>query len=147
MRVRMGLPFVIESMNRWARERAAMPRTLLVRYEDLRAEPVRELGKLAGFLGLPASERELVAAVEYARFERLQAREVGGFFDRAILRPADPTDPRTFKVRRGEVGGYRNDFAPEEIVVLDRLVDERLVGGYGYTSTERRTGGRPVGSV
>ncbi|MCX8102352.1 MAG: sulfotransferase domain-containing protein [Geminicoccaceae bacterium] len=134
---RMGLPFVIESMNRWARERAAMPRALLVRYEDLRAEPLRELGRLADFLGLGARETELAAAVEYARFERLQAREVGGFYDRAILRPGDRADPRTYKVRRGEVGGYRNDFSPEEVAVLDRLVDERLLPGYGYTSSER----------
>ena len=33
--------------------------------------------------------------------------EAAGAFDSKILKPGNVTDPESFKVRRGKVGGYR----------------------------------------
>jgi alcohol sulfotransferase len=143
---RLGLPVVIASLNRWAEIRARMSRVLLLRYEDLHADPVREMRRLVDFLGEPASDAELRAAVEFARFESLRKREAEGFFKQEILRPGASGDPRSFKVRRGKAGGYREDFTAEQLAVLDRLVDERLVDGYGYKTGERTPALNPADS-
>jgi hypothetical protein len=41
-------------------------------------------------------------------------------------------DPSSFKVRRGKVGGYREDFAAEQVAELEALVRENILPELGY---------------
>ena len=60
---------------------------------------------------------------------------VVGFFALMImhgftLRNAE--DPNSFKVRRAKVGGYVEDFSPEEVAELDELVAKHLSPFFGF---------------
>ena len=44
----------------------------------------------------------------------------------------DRSNPNTYKVRRAKVGGYRDDFTPEQLAAIDALIAERLLPGFGY---------------
>lgn len=62
--------------------RAPGPR-LLLRYEDLLADPLRETTRLADFLGLPAEPKRVARAVASCRFETLRnAEQRLGFAER-----------------------------------------------------------------
>jgi hypothetical protein len=42
------------------------------------------------------------------------------------------SDASTFKVRRGKVGGYREDFNPEQVAELEQLVRQNIAPELGY---------------
>lgn len=127
-----GLPSVLDFLERWTALARAHPRALVVRYEDLRARTADELARVMDFLGLPAPPEALDAAVAFASFEALKEKERAGFFRTEKLQARDPSDPASFKVRRGKVGGYRDELPAETVARLDRMVAERLDPGLGY---------------
>lgn len=129
----LGIPRVIEHMNRWHREMPAFPQSMLVKYEELKVHAEEVLGRVMRFIGPEFEQDELARAVEFASFDSLARKEAQGFFATGRLQPKDEADRNTYKVRRGKVGGYREDFTPEQIAVMDELVRTRLVADYGYS--------------
>ena len=127
-----GLRKVIDFMNGWAREMPQLPELLVVRYEDLRARPEATLGGLLAFMGTPGTPDEIRAAVEFASFENMQTMEAGRTFWSRRMLPRDPNNPQSFKVRRGKVGGYRDDFTAPEIRRIEALVQAELDPVFGY---------------
>ena len=123
---------IIGYLNAWAELLPRLPRALRVSYEAMRADPHGTLGRVAAFIDRPFTEEEIAAAVAFAAFDSLQAKERAGFFPNFRLRPGDVSDPQSFKVRRGKVGGYREDFTPEQAATLDALVAAELDPSFGY---------------
>jgi len=130
---KLGVSRVIQHYNRWLEEMKALPHTLVVKYEDLRAEPVTVLGRIIRFLDHEFSYEDLVKAVEFASFDSLSRKEKEGFFSSGRLRPANPEDTGSFKVRRGKVGGYRDYFTAEQNDRIDTLVRQQLHPFFGYS--------------
>ncbi|MBV8974012.1 MAG: sulfotransferase domain-containing protein [Sinobacteraceae bacterium] len=64
-----------EHVGSWLGTRMNQPGFLLVRYEDLLQEPLRELGRLAEFLGVSASTETLALAIERSSANRLRQLE------------------------------------------------------------------------
>lgn len=132
----VGLPTIIAYLNKWAPTLARDENALVVRYEDMRHRPVELLVSIVEFLGAPFSKEEVAAAVEFAEFDNLKELERKNFFQNSRLTPKDPSDPDSFKVRRGKVGGYRDYFDDVQIAEMDTLLDERLAPLYGYGHSE-----------
>jgi hypothetical protein len=135
MRGPVGLTTIIDYLNHWAPTVSSYDNALVVRYEDVRSQPVRLLSSIVDFLGAPFSKEEVEAAVEFAAFENLKELERKNFFKNSRLTPGDPSDPDSFKVRRGVVGGYRDYFDEGEIAEMEGLVEERLSPIYGYRAS------------
>jgi hypothetical protein len=64
-----------EHVGSWLATRLHHPGFLLVRYEDLRQDPLRELQRIANFLGVTADSRALTQAVERSSAQRLRELE------------------------------------------------------------------------
>ena len=135
----IGLPFLIEYLNKWERNLAKLENGLLVRYEDLRAEPAVWLKKITDLMGESFSEDEIQQAVEFGSFDNLRKLESKGFFRWGGLTLRDPGDPNSFKVRRGKVNGYRDYFTPDQVAQMEELMHSRLSPtlGYGPADTPR----------
>jgi len=132
MRFRAG--WAVDFMNSWQGELADQGRRLLVRYEDLRAAPAVHLRRVLEFLGAAPSDAEIADAVAFASFENMKKLEQSAAFgsdDRRIV-PGEASNPESFKVRRGKVGGYRDYLSAEEADALDQLVAGRLSPAFGY---------------
>jgi hypothetical protein len=134
----VGVPHIVRLMNHWIEQMAGLEHAILVRYEDLRADPVTELGRVMAFIGAPCSSSELDQAVAFAAFESLKEKESTGFFGSDRLRAPDAADPDTFKVRRGKIAGYRDYFDGAQLAVIDALVAGRLSPRLGYALEEPR---------
>jgi Sulfotransferase domain len=145
-----GLRKIVDFMNLWAAEHARISEFLLVRYEDMRDAPERELERIVRFLdGSP--DPELVShAVSFASVDNMRAMEErrGFWLAGHRMKPGDRTNRDSFKVRRAKVGGYRDHFDAEQGVRIDELVSAKLSPLYGYgaggvthpaTAFERRT--------
>jgi hypothetical protein len=128
----IGLPFLIAYENRWVRNVRSLPQGLLVRYEELRSEPVATLGRILEHVGHPFPEDEVRQAVEWGSFDNLRKLETSGTFSQGGMKLVNRDDPSTYKVRRGKVGGYREDFSPEQVAELEALVREHIDPELGY---------------
>ena len=116
-----GLSHIIEFMNNWARELPHIKELLVVRYEDLRTYPEREMER-----------------IEFASVENLRKKEQENYFWRSGSRvqAKDVNDPNTFKVRKAKVGGYHDYFDDDQVAELNAMVDSDLLAAFGYTSAE-----------
>jgi hypothetical protein len=122
-----GIAQVVELLNGWLAEWHGRPGFKLMRYEDCQADAAREFRGLLGFLGLvPVDEAAFAQALEFSRFENMQAAEMSGKFQHPALVAGDRNDRESFKVRRGKVGGFRDylnaddlAFASEQMKMLD----------------------------
>ena len=128
----IGLPALIEYQNTWARNIRDLPRGMLARYEDLRAEPVQTLLAITQLMGEEFSEQEIRAAVEWGSFDNLQKLETKGTFSQGGMKLVNAGDPSTYKVRRGKVGGYREDFDEYQVAELEALVRDGILPELGY---------------
>jgi hypothetical protein len=133
-----GLARVIEFMNGWAAAAPSMKDLLVVRYEDLRAQPEETLARILTFFGTPASEAEIRDAVAFASFDNMKKLESGRAFrfSGGRIAPRDRDDPNTYKVRRGKVSGYRDYFTAEQNAEIDAFIDSRLSPVFGYAAPE-----------
>ena len=132
MRGSLGLPVIVDYLNAWERRLAAMPNARVVRYEDMRAEPVATLGSIVAFLGESFSEEEIARAVEDASFEKLKQKERENFYQNNRLAPRDADDPDSYKVRRAKVGGYRDYFDDDQVAEMEAYIERHLSQSYGY---------------
>jgi hypothetical protein len=128
----IGLPFLIGYENDWARNIAALPQGLMVKYEELRGQPVPTLLKIVSHMGADFSEEEVRQAVEWGSFDNLRKLETSGTFSQGGMKLVKAGDPSTYKVRRGKVGGYREDFEPEQVAELEALVRDNIAPELGY---------------
>ena len=94
-----------------------------------------ELRKAISFLDREFDETLLRQAVQFASFDNLARKEAAGFFNTKRMQPGDVSDPNTFKVRRGQVGGYRDYFSAKELEAIDALLQDALPPELGYSST------------
>ena len=128
----IGLPSLIEYQNTWARNVQDLEHGMLAKYEQLRAEPVPTLHSITQLMGEDFSEEEIRAAVEWGSFDNLQKLETSGTFSQGGMKLVNANDPSTFKVRRGKVGGYRDDFSPDQVAELEALVRDNILPELGY---------------
>ena len=136
-----GLPRVIGFLNDWSKELTRINDALVVRYEDLRSHPERELARLMTFLGEEVNEEAVRGAVEFAAVENLRKMESQNYFWRSgsRIKAKDVNNPDSFKVRKAKVGGYRDYFEDEQIAAIDAMVDAQLTPAFGYTSAEKQS--------
>lgn len=110
---RMGHSVFVQSWSSWSGnvlswlDQKEMP-LLVIRYEDLLADPLAVLERVVMFAGLPLNPAVLTRAVEYSRFDRLQKQEERhGFKER-------PSTALSF-FRKGQRGDWRCTLSRQQV--------------------------------
>jgi len=143
----VGARKVVAFMNLWVRHRD-IPRAFeLLRYEDLGRDPRAVLLRVLAFLGQPAPSQDLLEEVITASsFDRMKEAEKRGASGSPWLSPGRrPTDD-ALKVRKGKVGGYREELSEPDIRFLDRVIRDEIdaaLSGYAYDSFAPTPGNGP----
>ena len=129
-----GLPVILDFLEVWQRELPKVKDSVVIRYEDMRAEPGRELGRALEFLRVAHTDRQLEEAVAFASYENMKQLEQKQVFRTHGQRlvPGDRGNPDSYKVRRAKVGGYRDYFDDEQVAAIDDLVCQRAGPLFGY---------------
>ncbi|GBD44931.1 Desulfo-A47934 sulfotransferase [bacterium HR40] len=142
---RWGLSRILAFLSRWRQRLHRLPRVLLVRYEDLRRDTAGEFVRILRFLGEEPQPQAVARAVAEASFARLRERERSGAFAGGSRRLGAPVaHPDAFKVRAGEIGGWRRHFGPEDIAWITRTMAARMPEGFGYRPEEEGELALPV---
>lgn len=94
---------IVEYIREHARARP--DRFITLKYEDLRARPEAEYGRLFDFLGVDSAPSTVAKVIAGTKFELLRSTSGGaaGFF------------------RKGEAGDWRNHFSPADVRLFDEL--------------------------
>ena len=132
-----GIPRIIRRMNGWQKHLESSHEYLQIKYEGLHVDPLTNLGLVADFIGGGFSKDQIQHAVAFASFESLREKERQGFFESDRLRPTDKSDPDSFKVRRGKVGGHKDYFTADQLKSIDSIVATQLSPVYGYDTAQR----------
>jgi hypothetical protein len=131
-----GFATILRYYTIWAENRHIPEDFLLVRYEDMKADPQRELRRVLDFLGLQAIPQKLVSeAVAYASFENMRRMEVDGKFQHGMLKPGDRSNQESFKTRKGKVKGYIDYLSSAEIQALNDKMANDLPAYFGYSQS------------
>nr|WP_301289179.1 sulfotransferase domain-containing protein [Natronocella acetinitrilica] len=118
--------------NIWAENRAVPSEFLLMTYEDLHEDAVRELRRAFELLGVDdISDETLQRAADECSFDNMRKMEATNALGSGRLAPRDAKDETTYKTREGRAGGYVKHLKPKEIAHIDKLIDERLDDLYG----------------
>lgn len=133
-----GLARAVRFMNEWGKELPRMQNCLVVRYEDMRANPQKELHRVVSWFGQKPTDAEIQQSVEFASFENLKKLETGRKFWLSGKRmvPGQKGNPDSYKVRRGKVGGYRDYFDDDQVRQINEYVRAQLDPVFGYQSAE-----------
>ena len=127
------LPVIVRYMNEWAPEIPRVRKLLLTRYEDLRADPGRELDRLVRWMGETPDDAHISSAVDFAAFENLKKLEEDSTFTgHRRLKPGASDNPDSYKVRRAKVGGYRDYFDDDQVAVIEKQIRNSLDSSFGY---------------
>jgi len=119
-----GVPRIVDYFNGWARAIPELKDVLIVRYEDMRADPAAVLASILEFTGTEVSAGQVQEAVDFAAYDNMKKMEQEKFFkgSGARVKPGDKDNPQSFKVRKAKVGGYRDYFTDEQCAQLDAMV-------------------------
>jgi hypothetical protein len=131
-RPKHGIHTIISFLNRWADYARQRNDVMVVRYEDLHRDPAVHLEKIAEYLGVKASRRNIDDAVEFASLENLRKLELEGFFNDRSMRKGDGRNRDALKVRRGQVAGYRDYFSAAECDAIEHIIRNELDLSFGY---------------
>lgn len=136
-----GHPLTEQRLGSWSEhtrswlERGAGP-LLLLRYEDLLADPIGRTAQLCRFLGLNAGAAVISRAVHSCCFPSLQAAEAASGF-----REKSKHQDRFF--RRGTAGSWRDSLDSEQAARV--LRDHRvMMDRTGYQTFNRTAGSREL---
>lgn len=135
-----SLKSIIKFYNIWAENKSVPEGFLKIRYENLHREiyeenKFEELKKALRFIGFNNIDSELVEYVSnYATFDNMRKMEEEEEFesDKERLSPGDKEDEQSYKTRKGQVGGYKDDCDEEDLKYLDEIIEKRLDDYYHY---------------
>lgn len=119
---RHGLEKVLHFNAMWLKLASRRRGTMVTTYEALKADTEAELARITAFFGCDVPRERIGEVVATSSFDRMQALErTGGYAERygKVLTPADPSRTESFKVRRGKVGGYRDELSAEDVAWCD----------------------------
>jgi hypothetical protein len=144
---RFGIEKVVRWNAMWVEVAQAHPNVAIVSYEGLRAQGAPLVQAAARHLGAAPGDEAVRAAWQHANFDALRARALAGEVDarhRKILAPRDARDPSSFKVRKGVIGGYRDELAAEDIAYCDAVIAQHDYEAR-IAAALRERGLRPLG--
>lgn len=119
-----GIKSIVQYMNSWAKYIGKHSNLLVVRYEDLQNEGVKTLSSFLSFVNISVSDDIALKALSDNSFARLKKKEESGklnekFFSQSGSRAKN-------KVRKGKIGGYKDEVSEDEIAWMDAVIRESL---------------------
>ncbi len=95
-------------------------RMIIIKYEDLKKNPIVELQRFCAFVGKERDNPFLELTAKKASFEKMRQKEVSDGWDN----PKWPKD--NFFIRRGQVGSYRDEMPLDVLEAFNHDADDTL---------------------
>ncbi|WP_083777056.1 sulfotransferase domain-containing protein [Desulfohalobium retbaense] len=128
-----GIYSIIYVMNTWKKRLESHQWCHCLSYEELKIKIYDTLYSTIKFLSSnPVCSNSLNKAIDYATFEKMQKRETACLSKQGELLPGDPSDPESFKVRKGKIGSYTEELTEDDRLYVDQALNQ-LDPFFGYS--------------
>ncbi len=117
-----GLPKILAFYKTWYNARSVLENFNVVSYEQLRRNPRSEFHKVVKYLEFPVDLRALNYAVEKSSFQTMLVKQQSVADTMGDLTVPTQQDVNSYKVRKGKIGGYREELGWEDV----RWISEQL---------------------
>jgi hypothetical protein len=119
----------------WLRLRTGKPGFFLLRYEDLQADPARELAKVASFLGVEATPEKIERAVSLSSASSMRSLEAKQSKEWGVTK--DSRQDIRF-VREAKSGGWRDKLSAASVQAIEHAWGTTMRElGYPTSSAEK----------
>lgn len=117
----------VQYFNAWAEWSDRHPeRLIVVSYEELIANKRAAACRILQFLSVPLDEAALDYALERSSFESMQQQAIANLGDAWQEKGKNPS---VLRIRRGQVGGHKDDMSPAEIQFVSDYLSTHLSDG------------------
>ncbi|XP_074315050.1 flavonol sulfotransferase-like [Silene latifolia] len=121
-------PYFDHVVEFWKISIAQPEKVLFLKYEDLKSDPVKNLKRLAEFIGMPFSSKEetegvITQIINLCSFKNLKELEVNK--NGVVIN--DLLDKKSF-FRNGQVGDWSNHFTPLMVEKMDIIMQHKFKG-------------------
>lgn len=132
-----GLDKLFKFYQLWAGELAMRAEIKIVRYEDMRADQENNLRALLDFIGAKINDASIDSAILSSSFDMMKSLEESGKAPSyssgfKMFGDGERSNPNSFHVRKGEVGGYRSEFNKGVVDLLESRVSKEMHTCFGY---------------
>jgi sulfotransferase family protein len=123
-----------ENVASWVFARGARPGFLLLRYEDMKERPERELARIAKFLGIVPSPELLQTTLERSSADRM--REMEKTQGKDWVSTKDKRSDIPF-IRTASAGGWKSKLRPEWVLAIEAAWGN-IMAQVGYELVTRK---------
>lgn len=111
----------------WLTHLAERQDCLVLKYEDMRSDPTDGFQRILDFFKVTVhSGAELAAASDFDRMKKVEIAGEGSLAEQTVT-----ADPKSFKVRRGKVAGFKDELRPETIDAC-----QQIMARYGFATVD-----------
>ncbi len=126
-----GIRKILNFYKIWASGNSVSDNFLFIKYEDLHDDPKFWLKMVLDYIGLSNIDPAVLQKAEdFASFDNMKKLEKSGYFSKDSMRPGDKGDQRSYKVRKGEVGSFKEELSSEDLRFIQHVIEE--VGSQFY---------------
>ena len=130
---RGSLATYLEFHKLWYEMKPLMKKILLIKYENLHKEPVNEMKKILEFFGIKnLDEKQIKDSISFAQFENMRKMEINESIKSKHLKAGKKNDFESYKTRRGEIGAYKDYLNNDEILYINKKVEDVMPNWYEY---------------
>lgn len=122
---RFGIEKVLRFHQLCHENHPLVPQSIILRYEALKKDSIREMQKPIKLLNWEVSDQELAHTIESHSFRNMKKMEMTGNVKKDYayaLSPGNPKIPDSYKVRKGQVGGYKTELSEEDIEFCNHMM-------------------------
>lgn len=120
---RLGIRKILALHDVWRKNGHRPAGYLHVTYEQMHADTAGVLTQVLEFMGESEVDSEVVReAVDYCAFSKMQKMEKQKKFSSSIMQSGREGDANSMKVRRGVVGGHKDELSTDLISYLDQQI-------------------------
>ncbi len=122
----LGIHKVVAFMNMWIENMDIPDEFYLITYEEMRKAPEAGFRALFDFIRLEVDPSVLKSAIEETSFEKMKKMEIKGALSEPWIKAYSEKSEKSMKIRKGKVGGYKDELLPEDIKFLDDVITSTL---------------------
>jgi hypothetical protein len=131
-----GLPNIISYYNSWANNFSNHKQLLLVKYEDIKSNPLQIMINTMQFLNCTIDESSLLKAINDSSFENMRNIEVNRLLNNSRLSADNNGNEQSLKTRKGKVGSYYDELSEPDIIWMESYISNNLDDKFSFYKSE-----------
>ena len=122
----VGAPKVVSFMNMWLEHQGEVGAFMMSSYEELHGAPEKAFSEMLSFMGIEVDQEKVLAAIDNASFDNMKKMETHGAMKEPWMQPGAKNLDKALKVRKGKIGGYRDEMTVGDMRYVNDVIAQRL---------------------